>query len=377
MKSTCNNYRLAKMKSLLTRVFVLSLCFTMISCGGGDQDPPAQTSENTTSGSAEYSASIGPAGGSLEVTDPASDLYGAKIIVPQGALTTTQEITISSASNVGSLPNALIYTGSSAKFGPADLVFEKPVTLVLPYADIDSDGYVDGTGYSELTVGAMYADPTKETWEVFTVISRDTETNRVTIQTNHFSTYLTYVGETTPPDTGGTDPTATTFLPGEHFTANPVFTYSKDGSQTMIRQEPPYYYLSVLRWEDEMTSNLDSHLTRTKNGLPCTINADFFSCTFDAATIFPKIQQSGNAGLWNWNCEYVIEHTILKNYEVRDDASLDLDTAGRIYCDINATDETTVTINWGFDVNEEIYYFTSNTGLGHMLAIRIWANYQE
>jgi hypothetical protein len=126
------------------------------------------------------------------------------------------------------------------------------------------------------------------------------------------------------------DSSSTTFLSGEHFIANPRFTYNSTDNQTLIRQERPHYNLSVLRFNEGLRANINSLLTTVNVGYPCTMSSDFMSCSFDAAALFPKIKQSGNAALWSWQCEYVPYHTLLQNYEVHEDSTQGTVIGGQI-----------------------------------------------
>ena len=89
-------------------------------------------------------------------------------------------------------------------------------------------------------------------------------------------------------------------------------------------------------------------------GYPATISDDGQSAEFDAAVIFPKVLESGSAALWDWQCEFLCEHTYLTNYRCIDDIWGE-DTQGqeRIECEIEAVDNNNVRITWGIDIREE------------------------
>ena len=358
----------------LAALIILSLC-AIAGCGGGDDATPT-TSVQPSNQTAIYSAQIGPEGGTLAVEDQASELYGAKVIIPAGALSAAQEITITLGHGTGYLPSSYTISGNSVEFEPAGLIFQDQVTVVLPYRDHDNDGFIDDTAIAESEVGAMFADPANGELEIFQVLERNSTENQVTIQTNHFSTYLTYVGPANDSTTTGPAPTTTTFLPGEHLTGNPVFAYDPEGNQTLLVLEAPYYHLTIQAWQDGQVSTVDRFLTTSKTGLACIMADDYTSCTFDAAEMFFKVAQSGNAALWDWQCNFVPEHTLLQNYEVGADTLQNDASAGGIYCEMEAVDETTARITWGVDARIEVYNYTSGAGLGDMLAIRLWANYR-
>ena len=275
---------------------LVALLLQIGGCGGGggeESSSPTVSSENRPLAS----VAIGPEGGSLEVTDPHNPAYGTRIVVPEGALDQAVQIGISyDADEPSSLPKTYTIAGSSIVFSPAGLTFRKQVTLTIPYRDMNNDGYIDGTYIPEKSVGALYVESAANKWEIFKVTNRDPNKNIVTISTNHFSTYLSYVETSTTPTPSPTPiPTPTTqYISGEHFLANPSYTYNNNGVATIIRQKTPFNYLSLHRNKNGLTAKLDSHLTLMETGFPCDIALDYTSCTFDAADFYPKIQNSGD-----------------------------------------------------------------------------------
>ncbi len=353
---------------------ILLLCVTsaiLSGCGGGET--PSSGTEG--SNSPEASLDIGPEGGTVIVDSPDSRISGARVEIPPGALEEIKTISISTSPQPTNLPADFTIAGGSVTLSPPGLQFKKPVLVSLPYNDADGDGFIDNSTIAADLTGALYTGDPAGQWEIFPVIERDSLNNTVTISTTHFSTYLSYVGP--PAAGGGGQAGSTAILSGEHFVANPKFTYDRDGNATLIRESRPYYYVSIYRWDGlGITAGIDSHLITTHNGIDCAIALDFLSCSFDAQAIFPKVESSGDATLWDWNCEYVSEHTFLSNYDVIDD-TVTPDSGGTgIYCSITAEDTATVRINWGIDIDEELTYVTSRNAPGHMLAIRFWANHQ-
>ena len=348
----------------------------LAACGGGEESQPASPAPTSPS-PVDSGVTIGREGGTLTVTDRASALYGARLIIPAGALSADQVISLEAATDP-TLPATYTIAGQAIECQPAGLEFQTPVTIVLPYADSDNDGYLDNSGEPETEVGAMYVDPVSGRLELFTVEAQDTEANLVTIRTSHFSTYLIYVGSTTPPVTGDGGTEAEIFLPGEHFYANPSFTYDVQGNEAvLIPQDAPYFFLSILNWENGPVGHIDIWPCSVENSTICEMNADYTACTFDAAELFPKVARSGDAALWDWQSGYVAEWTQLQNYRVRDDTLSNDDSAQRIYCSIDPVDTTRVTITWGVNALEEVYSYTTLTGLGDRLIVRFWATYHE
>ncbi len=335
-----------------------------VGCGGG----------GGSSGGSDVSKRIGPDGGTLEITDENSPLYGVRLDIPAGALEAETEITIVGADDPSQLPENYLIAGSSIQLRPEGLTFLLPITLTLPYDDQDNDGLVDNTSASEDLVTILFADEKNASWELFETINLDTDQNLLSAKTDHFSTYLSAVNPTSS-DGGINDPTVTSLVSGEHMFANPSYSLNSDGTSTIIRQKSPYYHLSVLRLQTNigLVSVLDQFLTRTGYGADCLMAEDFLSCTFDAQAVFSKVEQSGDAALWDWNCEFVDEYTELRSYEVLDDALAadSTDTTDNINCSITTVDESSVTITWGINADQEVFYYNTD-----MIAIRLWANFQ-
>ena len=126
-------------------------------------------------------------GGTVEVTNQGSVIEGASVSIPQGALQdqTTISITVSDVKEPfkdGSVP-----AGEAIEFGPEGTIFDIPVTLAIPYNDID------GTIYSEDEIGARYFNASTNQWEDETVIDRDKIKKIIYVETNHFSTHQAFV----------------------------------------------------------------------------------------------------------------------------------------------------------------------------------------
>ena len=122
------------------------------------------------------SAVIGPAGGTVEVTDPASALYGTKVVVPPDALDADTTITIGIVSEEPDLPDGLEGQGSPAVLGPAELETDLYFDVTIPY-DPDNGGVV-----------GVY-DPESGSWDIGSVIAFDAASGLATVRTTHFSWY--------------------------------------------------------------------------------------------------------------------------------------------------------------------------------------------
>jgi hypothetical protein len=81
----------------------------------------------------EASATIGPAGGIVEVTNPSSPLYGVKVEVPAGALDKDTTITINNRISELPAPDTAVKVSKTISLSPENIVFNVPVTITIPY----------------------------------------------------------------------------------------------------------------------------------------------------------------------------------------------------------------------------------------------------
>ncbi|MBU1006064.1 MAG: PKD domain-containing protein [Candidatus Omnitrophica bacterium] len=75
------------------------------------------------------------------------------------------------------------------KFNSHDGVFDKEMTITIPYLDVDGDGFTDDNNVDELTMDAYWFDETKEEWKLLSDALVFPEENIVTVKTNHFSVF--------------------------------------------------------------------------------------------------------------------------------------------------------------------------------------------
>jgi hypothetical protein len=139
----------------------------------GEQTPPPDT---TTTISPDISALIGPEGGTIEVTDTSSPLYGLKIMIPEGALDKTALIEIQKIDRIPSLPQALEPIGPGINCKPDGLIFNFFVDIALPY---------DPTKVGEDDVVVPYAYSLEG--YIPSIIDIDNDLGKVRILTTHFS----------------------------------------------------------------------------------------------------------------------------------------------------------------------------------------------
>ena len=131
---------------------------------------------------------IGSGGGTVSVTDTSSEILGAQVEIPADALSENTIIAISElVEEIPPFPEDIIGIGSPVHFGPEGLVFNKPVTIKLPYTEED----LENAGVSDPQELDVYTfNTTTSTWELVegpkTV---DEENMLVMIDVTHFSIF--------------------------------------------------------------------------------------------------------------------------------------------------------------------------------------------
>jgi len=262
----------------------------------------------------------------------------------------------------------------------------------------DNNGIIDGTNTSEDKVKLIYFNEASGKWEDAAIVNRNAQGNLVEAETNHFSTFLVAIDSTA----GGSDNSGNTtgYMSGEYFVGSPDYRISGDGNKELIvkgcigedisgcaesggcRPCGSHYVLTITATDGGIKAVVDKRSTYT-GGVPATINADGTGFIFDAASVFEKIKNSGDAALWTWRCEFISEHTRLRNYVACDDTSVDTicSIAGvRIIPKIDVVDESKIQFGLGFDISDGFNAsgkpLPGNTfASGDMIAVRFEANY--
>jgi len=362
------------MKSFIHIVYLLStawFCALLVTlspgCSSSDDDQIYGAQGNNTS------MTIGAEGGVVEVTDISSAIYGAKVYIPPGALSEEKDISISNSTVPRLLPDGYCSVGECINFKPDGIEFLNPIMMYLPYVDSNNDGIVDGKAVVESNVGVLYYNESDGEWEWMDLNGTETDQNRAVIESEHFSTYLTFI------DTSDSEPYDTGTAPDQ--TEDAAFESGDCYLEGLYNDDCPCYFLTITRRSSGLLALVDRNATYTTNGYPVTISESYDSATFDAASAFARVLESGDASLWQWEAEFVQEHTYLLDYEAEEDPLLTtaISTSGaatRIYCGIEAVDASMVRISWQINVNEQVVYPTSPQGNGHMLVIRFSASYQ-
>jgi hypothetical protein len=143
----------------------------------------------------------------VSVMDGDSPIDGAAVSIPPGALPENVTITIGVVSNPPALPDDTKAIGFVIDFGPDGLVFNQPVTLLLPYTqdDLDEAGVSDPSQLEVFTydTGALV-------WEKLIIEGVDKDNQLLIVKRGRFSLYTTAktikTAQPTPPpeeDDGG------------------------------------------------------------------------------------------------------------------------------------------------------------------------------
>jgi hypothetical protein len=357
-------------KKVLISIIIIFLILSSTGCNGNSSSSTSSKEDNSTE---KISAvkTISSDGGKVSLE---YDGKKAEAIIPQGALSHSENITISKNNILPSyLPAGDIKSGDCIKFGPEGLIFNQKITLGLPY----SRDLVSTAGAAERDLKVKYFNPEKQEWTDMAVKNIDEDESIVYFETYHFSNYITYVEE------------KDYYYPeneleeNEYFTGDKYYYTDKDGNKNLrikgcinrsgLQCAEPWH-LSIFRDSEKGTIyTVDRFFTvNPMAGYPAEISADGSSVIFNAAEIFDKIKESGDARLWEWECEFVREHTNLLNYEsVSDDAPEfeQSDEDNRIYAQIEPVDMENVKISWQINIIPEIKP-------GHTLSVRFEARYR-
>jgi hypothetical protein len=126
----------------------------------------------------EASGTIGPLGGTVEVTDPTSPLYGVRIDIPAGALYEETTITISRGQRVPPFLAEMDEVPLVVDIGPSGTQFHIPARVWLP---------CDASARPRSV--CMFASDDQETWEYLSSGWFDAETNHVTCFVSHLTAF--------------------------------------------------------------------------------------------------------------------------------------------------------------------------------------------
>lgn len=142
---------------------------------------------------AEGAKIVDISGDTVQVTNPESPIFGAKVVIPPGAISSPQVIMIGTI-DPGTVPPPQYNPPSEGiSLLPDGITFAEPISITFPYRDNNNDGYVDDTGIPEEYVRVETFDRTTNEWKDIPVTFRDPIKNFVQVSTYHFSDWRAYV----------------------------------------------------------------------------------------------------------------------------------------------------------------------------------------
>lgn len=165
-----------KMKSVLYTLIGTLISFALIlqACKK-DKENNSTIPPTYTNGQGE----IGIIGGTITIEDDNSPLHGTTLVIPEGALSTSQTIEIAEA------PANISFPGDSSvqliRFLPEGLSFEKPITIEIPFSSNDTS-----------KLGIYYYDPETELISAIDKQNIDMSSRTISGLTDHFSYYAAW-----------------------------------------------------------------------------------------------------------------------------------------------------------------------------------------
>ena len=127
---------------------------------------------------------IDPEGGIVEVTNPDSSIYSAKITIPADALQTLTLITIDALSYGIPYPaSGLLIVGNPVEFGPSGTTFSYPATACITY----DENLLHQVDSGEAAVSFMVYDPITDFYTKIPTAYIDMDKNLVCAEISHFS----------------------------------------------------------------------------------------------------------------------------------------------------------------------------------------------
>ncbi len=168
------------MRSLKLLCLIVCIFLIISACGSGHNN--SGDNDEHLLDQTEASAIIGPSGGTVEVTDAASKLYGVEVEIPADAIEEDTDITISQSEDDLTIPASVLLVGEIVDFGPDGLEFDEPVHITLSYSDDDVE--IEDTLHVYVYDG--------NSWKGLEFVSRDTDANTVTALTSHFSNFAIF-----------------------------------------------------------------------------------------------------------------------------------------------------------------------------------------
>jgi pimeloyl-ACP methyl ester carboxylesterase len=155
---------------------MLLSCAILPACGDGNNNDAGAPPPPST---ALASGVVGPAGGTVAVTDGASPYAGTQIVIPPGALASSTTITIDRAA--GELPEDLW----AFRFGPAGTTLFAPAQITIKYSRAYPDDFLL-PAFAPLRP-ISFGEPLGA--DVFDRTAQDSDDRTVTFDTDRLGTY--------------------------------------------------------------------------------------------------------------------------------------------------------------------------------------------
>ncbi|MDD4086620.1 MAG: fibrobacter succinogenes major paralogous domain-containing protein [Bacteroidales bacterium] len=161
----------------MLRLYVLLLATTLTVLSSCKKDK-VKTEPNTPPVYSNGQGEIGSTGGTVMIDDASSPINGASIVIPEGALESTIDISIqqTSVTSAGGYENIL-----GVKFLPEGSVFRKKVEITIPWSTQNQ---------TATNSRVYYLDETNSTIKQLEVKSVSTQNKHTTAYTSHFSVFF-------------------------------------------------------------------------------------------------------------------------------------------------------------------------------------------
>lgn len=186
------------------RFLVLSLVIILSTSCAGLMTGLSKISGVSSSGTSWSKPIERTKGGTIEVTNRDSRLYGVKLTFPAFSLHSDKTITIGEVAAPPPLLKGYNFIGMVIELTPHGLVFLKPATIEIPYTseELSDAGLSDGA-----IIKVMSYDPSSGRWENVQVKQIDTVRRIITAELNHFSIIAKFgLNGNPPPNLGKPKP---------------------------------------------------------------------------------------------------------------------------------------------------------------------------
>ncbi len=337
--------------------------FLLSGCQESATDSYKKTSEHSTS------KLIGSKGGKVILSS--NDIIASAEISPE-SIFTPEKIVISVKESIPApLPENYTEIGDCINFAPEGIIFQKKAVLGIPFKS--------SSDFKKNRVKVKYYDPIADKWTNIIVKNIDMNNGIVYFETNHFSNYIAAIKKKE-----GAIIQENELQENEYFTGENQYNFTSSGTKKIVEKgcinrknlpcgTPWHMTMFAHPKKKELVHIIDRDYTLNYlTGYPSELSEDGTYLTFNAKEIFPKVKESGDARLWDWECEFVLELTKLENYKVYSDSDPDFiqnELDEKIYAEITAIDENNVMISWKINIFQEIKP-------GSSMSIRFEARYK-